>query len=494
MNKSNKAWSFIENIPSVDWSFTAGIHRSFFRIGKFGAKSYFDESLSDLTRFSWNQYFYMDEYNKTQKYILDKVIGDIDWAFKYYYRTEKAVENYFEIARQVEKTDLSKVSDKELAEFWDKMYKAKELSHSRSVVITWFLDSGEQPYTQYIMNLIKRRLKSSGSKVKLSNALAILTTPTSKSISNTEREEVLIFAIKNRRRIGKLTSKEFEPIAKKYGWLEHSYIDDPKSPEEYLVDIQKYILGQQDPGAELKALLQEREKNQKDQQKLSKELGFSQAELRILDYARRLVAHKNYRKEGQYFGSFMNQKIYREIARRFKLDIKILHLCLPWEIKPAVLKGKFKVEEINKRYDFSILHFYDRGRKYKLYTGEEGRRFRESLQFEKENISSTLKGMSAYPGKVTGTVKIVNSKADISKVEEGDVLVAHVTYPVYLPAMARAAAFVTDEGGLTSHAAIMAREFKKPSVVGTKTATKSFRDGDKVLVDANKGVVRRLDE
>jgi phosphohistidine swiveling domain-containing protein len=484
-----KAWSFIENIPSVDWIFTAGIHRSFFRIGDYGAESHFSESLSDFSKFNWNQYFYQDEFDKTQDYILAKVKNDIDWAFDYYYKTEQAVEDYFKIARVVEKTDLIKLSNSELADLWEKLFDAKELSHSRSVVITWILDSGIQPYTQYIMNIIKRGIKISETKIKLPQALAILTTPTGKSYSNMEREDFLNFALKKRSKINKLSEKDLKPLAKKYGWLEHSYIDDPKSQTEYLEEVKKYQKGLADPQKELDKLLAEREKNLRDQQKLSQQLGFSEVEKKQLDFARRIVAHKNFRKEGQYFGSFMNQKIFAEIARRFNINTKTIHLSLPWEVKPAILAGKFDTAELEKRYGYSILHFYDGGKKYKLYTGDEGRKFRDSLKFAKENISSTLKGMSAYPGKVTGTVKIVNSKADISKVEEGDVLVAHVTYPVYLPAMARAAAFVTDEGGLTSHAAIMAREFKKPTVVGTKTATKSFRDGDKVQVDANRGIV-----
>ncbi len=67
-----------------------------------------------------------------------------------------------------------------------------------------------------------------------------------------------------------------------------------------------------------------------------------------------------------------------------------------------------------------------------------------------------------------------------------------MTTPDFLPAMERAAAFVTEEGGITCHAAIVAREMKKPCVIGTKIATKVFKDGDRVEVDATKGVVRKI--
>lgn len=72
-------------------------------------------------------------------------------------------------------------------------------------------------------------------------------------------------------------------------------------------------------------------------------------------------------------------------------------------------------------------------------------------------------------------------------------MVSASTSPQLLPAMKQAAAFLTDVGGITSHAAIVARELKKPCVVGTKYATQILKDGDMVEVDANKGIVRRID-
>ncbi len=76
--------------------------------------------------------------------------------------------------------------------------------------------------------------------------------------------------------------------------------------------------------------------------------------------------------------------------------------------------------------------------------------------------------------------------------KEGDILVANTTHPNYLPAMHKAAAFVTNEGGMISHAAIVAREMKKPCIVGTGNATKVLLDGDTVEVNATLGIVKIL--
>ncbi|MBI5729435.1 MAG: hypothetical protein HY983_04335 [Candidatus Magasanikbacteria bacterium] len=80
----------------------------------------------------------------------------------------------------------------------------------------------------------------------------------------------------------------------------------------------------------------------------------------------------------------------------------------------------------------------------------------------------------------------------MSKFTDGNILVSNVTDPTLLPIMKKANAFVTNMGGLTCHAAIVAREMKKPCVVGTKIATHVFKDGDMVEVDAERGIVRKI--
>jgi pyruvate,water dikinase len=80
----------------------------------------------------------------------------------------------------------------------------------------------------------------------------------------------------------------------------------------------------------------------------------------------------------------------------------------------------------------------------------------------------------------------------MAKMRPGDILVSPATNPNLLPAMQMAAAFVTDVGGITCHAAIVAREMKKPCVIGTKVASHVLQDGDRVEVDATTGIVTRL--
>ncbi len=106
-----------------------------------------------------------------------------------------------------------------------------------------------------------------------------------------------------------------------------------------------------------------------------------------------------------------------------------------------------------------------------------------------ETAPILLEGSPASPGVAAGGVKIVLSPAEIDKVVDGDILVAEMTTPDYVPAMKRAAAIVTDKGGRTAHAAIVSRELGIPCVVGTENATEVLTTGQLITVDGSRGRV-----
>ena len=89
-------------------------------------------------------------------------------------------------------------------------------------------------------------------------------------------------------------------------------------------------------------------------------------------------------------------------------------------------------------------------------------------------------------------MRVIDNPRDMKQFKKGEILVTRITDPDWEPIMRLAAAIVTDQGGLTSHAAIVSREINVPCIIGTKIATKVFKDGDRVEVDAIKGIVRKI--
>lgn len=149
------------------------------------------------------------------------------------------------------------------------------------------------------------------------------------------------------------------------------------------------------------------------------------------------------------------------------------------------------IEELKKRQRNSVMLA---GEKIQIIDFETFRENNKKYCFAEYKVknSKIIKGKVAYPGLVRGKVGIIRRKDQITEMKSGEILISPMTTPDYVPAMKKAAAIVTDEGGITCHAAIVSREMRKPCVVGTKIATKVLRDGDLVEVDAGKGVVKLL--
>ncbi len=137
----------------------------------------------------------------------------------------------------------------------------------------------------------------------------------------------------------------------------------------------------------------------------------------------------------------------------------------------------------------------------KTCAGQQAFELIETFLCDSANHGDLLKGICANKGKAKGKVKVIFSGYDnfdtltqaIDSMEQGDILVAETTSPELMLACKKAAAIVTNQGGLMSHAAIVSREMGIPCLVGTGNATKVLRDGDVLEVDAERGEARRME-
>lgn len=197
-------------------------------------------------------------------------------------------------------------------------------------------------------------------------------------------------------------------------------------------------------------------------------------------------------------GVFYLRILYQRVAQYFDISYEEASVIFPVELEQVFKEGvspKLKEElQIRKNgFDTFII-----GGKIITVAGDARRQLHEivpvvTLQepiHQKED--GIISGKIGHDGYVKGIVRVILGPDDFHKVKDGDILVAGSTTPNYFPVMCRAAAFITDEGGVTAHAAIIARELKRPCIIGTKIATQVLKDGDLVEVDANKGVVRIL--
>jgi pyruvate,water dikinase len=111
---------------------------------------------------------------------------------------------------------------------------------------------------------------------------------------------------------------------------------------------------------------------------------------------------------------------------------------------------------------------------------------------QNQQAGSALTGIAASPGQYTGPVRIIKNESHFHKIQPGDVMVCPMTSPVWSVLFPSIGALVTDSGGILSHPAIIAREYRVPAVVATGNATDLLQDGQIVRVDGTKGTVENL--
>ncbi|MFH1181810.1 MAG: PEP/pyruvate-binding domain-containing protein [Candidatus Woesearchaeota archaeon] len=226
---------------------------------------------------------------------------------------------------------------------------------------------------------------------------------------------------------------------------------------------------------------------------LLNELQLPQNEEQTLGIARRLAYLKDLKDDFRRQGIFHSQKLFEEIAGRMGLSLEGISYATEEELVAFLKQGKALAgtETEERRKGFAI--YFNADKEIECKSGQDIEAALNTLGLILfEDFSEEIKGMPASPGRAKGSVIIVRGVADLKKVKKGDIIVAVTTHPDYVPAMQKAAAIVTDEGGITSHAAIVARELGLPCVVGTKNATKILKDGDEIEIDAELGVLGKI--
>ncbi|MEM4367011.1 MAG: phosphoenolpyruvate synthase [Candidatus Anstonellales archaeon] len=171
------------------------------------------------------------------------------------------------------------------------------------------------------------------------------------------------------------------------------------------------------------------------------------------------------------------------------------HYKFPQDIEWATEKGNIFIVQsrpittLAKKADYKPAVEATAKKEEKVEVEFEGPSKKEAKKEEVSSQEIVLKGLGASPGFATGPAKVLKSQQEIGKIVSGDILVAKMTSPDYVPAMKKACAIITDEGGMTSHAAIVSRELGIPCVVGTGNATSSLKEGEIFTVDGTKGLV-----
>ncbi|MGN0807844.1 MAG: PEP/pyruvate-binding domain-containing protein [Candidatus Coproplasma sp.] len=181
---------------------------------------------------------------------------------------------------------------------------------------------------------------------------------------------------------------------------------------------------------------------------------------------------------------YIRKNLLSQIAKRCRLDDETLLLYRAEEISGLLAGKRLDNAELIKRKSGEAILFF--GGQYQTYFGANAYTLLKRLLPAPEQ-NGTVYGEIACVGEVTGVVKVVRSFSDAENMKKGQILVASMTTPDLTVALEKAVGIITDEGGITCHAAIIAREYAVPCLVGTKTATQVLQDGMIVTLDCVNG-------
>ena len=284
--------------------------------------------------------------------------------------------------------------------------------------------------------------------------------------------------------------KELRRQQRAYHWLFHNWEGPVMEVEDFIMFV-KDILRRGRVQKEYEAKRDELKMLSKLQKEIMTKLKFSKEESWYVDMAQFAYWFQPFRKANQFKSCWHLHKLFREAAQRLHVSVDQVRYMTHEELGTALRTGTVDLQKINERRKLFVCTYI--GKKFTILEGKKAKAYIEkNVELVKHRSRPILHGTPACTGTARGAVHIVNSLAEAQNFKRGDILVSYATNPTLLAVMRQASAIVTEEGGLTCHAAIVSRELNVPCVVGVDGVVSNLKNGTKVSVDAHKGIVKKI--
>jgi phosphohistidine swiveling domain-containing protein len=482
-------WMLAEDIPDIDFQFSQIWLSAFANDLVKTVKREYKRILCVYRGYNLKFYYGERESDDFAKHILKMIVANPDFGEKINQNIRKHSDVLKKFSEQINPDFLKNLSNSQLSDFYEKLDKI----HTELYTWGWLpnaIDMFHGNFTNYIKSILRLELDED----EVNSALVVLSTHPEKSIIQQEHESFLNLVVLFQKKNPKF-SEALNKHLEKYFYLKHLWIGKHGVYNEkyYINEIKKFISSGENAAVLLGKENRIFRQTLKKQKQLYKKLHLARKQIRIVNIYAEFAVTKLYRRDAQLFWAYKMDFIFAELAKRLKISFMESRFMFPREVKLGLRDGKITPglrKELKQRTKYFI--YYAEKDLDMVFYGKKAATFENKIVKNSDHNVSELNGQTACVGKVQGRVKIVNSIRDMKKMKQGDILVSIATNPDVVPAMKKAGAIVTEQGGITSHAAIVSREMGTPCVIGTKIATKVFKDGDMVEVDAYKGIVRKL--
>jgi phosphohistidine swiveling domain-containing protein len=285
--------------------------------------------------------------------------------------------------------------------------------------------------------------------------------------------EKMLFSIKQEKQKN-IKENLIQRYIRNYFFIDTSYSESPIMDKSA---VQKKL-------KHLETFVQDSVPTKNNPSEMQAEVKLNQNEKLMIELLKSAEFVRDQRKQVAMIGVYAMIRFLDEAVKRRKLDRSIVERAFWYEFSDLLFLPKKIIPILKKRKRVSVV-LNENNIFYLDY---------DAIQPSNKirGKAKAIKGTPAAKGKITGIVRIILGKKEFHKLKKGEILVTEMTRPDFIPILKLAGAIVTDEGGLTSHAAIVSRELGIPCIVGTKIGTRVLHDGDLVEVDAGKGLVRLL--
>lgn len=382
----------------------------------------------------------------------------------------ECAQKYEQISSELERLDYSLLSNQELVAHYHS-YQAMVIEFTSYIWTSWIIITDFAQRAQFLLE--HKRLSE--------DEIRVLLKPTELSGLPKLLEELENYS--DQFNSDFLENQFLESQFEHYHWVKSLDIhSEDYLFEQFKSDVKTELRSLKEKGSQAK---EKDGKNPMDGTQLNTEEHHFLAQIRELLFLK--DKRDEYRKRGVYR---VKRTLFTEIAARLSIDVMTISFMLQEEISESLLKGELAIgiEVIEKRRKGFTMILDDN--KQMICDNDQNS---EILRHVNNNMPNEdldcIKGEVVQKGLETGIAKIVYTEKDLIKIEPGDIMVAVNTRNDYVIHMKRCKAIITDEGGLGSHAALIARENQIPCIVGCRNATKILEDGMEILVNANSGEV-----
>jgi phosphoenolpyruvate synthase/pyruvate phosphate dikinase len=431
-----------------------------------------------------SQWFDKNEHQEIAKQILEKIKVSKTFSHELVADCNNRCDSLLNISKKINKMKFGVLTNEQLFKIFSEWIDAylKLVRHMYTPHII------ELALTKEITEWLNQKLKTLSKEEKIEQYLGVILISKKETFATQEQKELLKIAEKAKKLSDTEVDELLESHAKKWSWMPMVNIGNKPRDKNSFKAVFNSLKESGKPKDKLVEIENQRNRQIKEMQNLLQELTPPDNIKRMIETLQEFIFLRTYRMDIYGQSNYFIQPFLNEIASRASLAtvelLYLTHLEVLEFLKGRQIPPKDEIKRRMSAFGFSIKN----GIISPILSGDDAHKLKK-IELKEEESGTILKGNVASRGVAMGKVKIILSVKDIGKIEKGDILVAKMTTPDMTVGLGKASAIVTDEGGITSHAAIVSREFGIPCIVGTHNATKVLKDGDFIRVDAEKGTI-----